>query len=106
LPELFCGFERRSDEGPTIYPVACAPQAWAAGAVFHLLHSALGLTVDGRRREVTFSHPLLPESVPELRITGLCLGDSTVDLLVENHPHDTGVTVLRREGDVRVLVVK
>src|SRR5688500_4215358 len=32
LPELICGFDRRSDEHPTLYPVACAPQAWAAGA--------------------------------------------------------------------------
>jgi glycogen debranching enzyme len=106
LPELFCGFERRPDEGPTIYPVACAPQAWAAGAVYQLLQAALGLKVDGCRREVSFSNPMLPESVPELRITGLRLGEDTLDLLVENHPHDVGVTVLRREGDVRVLVLK
>ncbi len=106
LPELFCGFERRPDEGPTIYPVACAPQAWASGAVFQLLQAALGLSLDGRRREVSFAHPFLPESIPELRITGLRLGDSTLDLLLENHPHDMGITVLRREGDVRVLVIK
>src|SRR5262249_43161444 len=34
LPELFCGFDRRPGEGPTLYPVACAPQAWSAGAPF------------------------------------------------------------------------
>ena len=27
LPELFCGFPRRPGEGPTLYPIACAPRA-------------------------------------------------------------------------------
>src|SRR5213075_1138820 len=45
LPELFCGFPRRAGESPTLYPVACAPQAWAAGAVFLLLEACLGLSV-------------------------------------------------------------
>src|ERR1700693_791286 len=47
LPELFCGFSRSPGRGPTLYPVACAPQAWAAGAVFLLLQSCLGLSVHG-----------------------------------------------------------
>jgi glycogen debranching enzyme len=25
LTELFCGFHRRTGEGPTLYPVACSP---------------------------------------------------------------------------------
>src|SRR5262245_7756473 len=33
MPELFCGFPKDLGEGPIRYPVACAPQAWAAGAV-------------------------------------------------------------------------
>ena len=108
LPELFCGFPSRAGEGPTLYPVACAPQSWAAGAVFMLLDAALGMRIDGRRREISFLHPELPETIPELRITGLTVGAAagTVDLLLENHPHDLGITVLRREGDVRVVVVK
>ena len=32
LPELFCGFERQPGEPPIAYPVACLPQAWAAGS--------------------------------------------------------------------------
>ncbi len=106
LPELFCGFQRRPGEGPTLYPVACAPQAWAAGAVFLLLGSALGITIDGARGEVSLIHPVLPPAVGELRITGLEVGSGRIDLLLENHPHDVGLTVLRREGDVRVVVVK
>ena len=41
-----------------------------------------------------------------LRVTGLPVGGGSVDLLLENHPHDVGVTVLRRDGDARVTVVK
>ncbi|HEV2211701.1 MAG TPA: amylo-alpha-1,6-glucosidase, partial [Verrucomicrobiae bacterium] len=42
LPELFCGFDRRPGEGPTLYPVACLPQAWSAASVFMLLGASLG----------------------------------------------------------------
>ena len=31
------GFERRRGKAPTLYPVACAPQAWAACTPFALL---------------------------------------------------------------------
>jgi len=105
LPELFCGFARRHT-APTMYPVACAPQAWASAAVFSLLASALGITIDGARGEISLIHPMLPPAVGELRITGLEVGSGRIDLLLENHPHDVGLTVLRREGEVRVVTVK
>jgi glycogen debranching enzyme len=106
LPELFCGFRRRAGEGPTLYPVACAPQAWACGSVFMLLAAALGLTLDAQKKEISFTHPALPEGLGEIRITNLKVGDSSIDLHLEKYPHDVGVTVLRRDGDVRVSVVK
>ena len=46
LPELFCGFQRERRRGPTLYPVACAPQAWASATPFTLLEAALGLEFD------------------------------------------------------------
>ncbi len=106
LPELFCGFPRRPGEGPTLYPIACAPQAWAAGSLFLMLQACLGIEIDGARQEVAFRHPVLPEALPGLRIINLGVGDGSVDLLIENHPHDVGVTVLRRRGHVSVIVVK
>ena len=106
LPELFCGFPRRPGEGPTLYPIACAPQAWAAGSLFLMLQACLGIEIDGARQEVAFRHPVLPEALPGLRIINLGVGDGSVDLLIENHPHDVGVTVLRRHGHVSVIVVK
>ncbi len=106
LPELFWGFARRPGEGPTLYPVACAPQAWASATVFLLLGAALGISIDGARGEIAFDHPGLPAGIGELRINGLAVGGGRVDLLIESHPHDVGLTVLRREGNVSVVVVK
>ena len=104
LPELFCGFERRPDVGPTSYPVACAPQAWAAGAAFLLLQACLGLDIDALERTVTFANPQLPESVRTLEINRLGVGDAVLDLLCTRHAHDVDVSVVRRVGDVRVVV--
>jgi glycogen debranching enzyme len=106
LPELWCGFPRRPGEGPTLYPVACAPQAWASAAVYMLLGAVLGLSIDGVRNEITFASPRLPKSITRLRIHGLATAAGRVDLLLENHPHDVGVTVFKREGDVRIVVAK
>ena len=46
LPELFCGFQRGRGRGPTLYPVACSPQAWASATPFTLLEASLGLQFD------------------------------------------------------------
>jgi glycogen debranching enzyme len=103
VPELFCGFERRPGEGPTLYPIACLPQAWAATSLFMLLQAVLGLQIDGLRRQVIFGDPVLPQWLTWLRIEDLRVGDAVVDLLCERHPHDVGISVLRREGRIRVV---
>ncbi|MBI1918709.1 MAG: amylo-alpha-1,6-glucosidase [Planctomycetes bacterium] len=106
MPELFCGFPRRGGEGPTGYPVACSPQAWSAASVFMVLQACLGLRIFGAERRVLFSYPLLPESLQEIQITGVRVGEASVDLYLERHGQDVGVNVLKREGDVEVVVVK
>ena len=106
LPELVCGFVRRPGEGPTLYPVACAPQSWAAGALFLLLQGSLGLFIRAPERQIVFDRALLPEFLPWVRISNLQVGDATVDLLLERHPYDVGIQVLRRSGDVRIVAVK
>ncbi len=105
LPELYCGFRRRPRLGPTLYPVACAPQAWAAGAVLLLVQAALGLEVDGRRRRVELRHPRLPPGVEEMRIHHLRVDGGAVDLLLRRHGGEVAVNVLRREGELAVEVV-
>jgi glycogen debranching enzyme len=66
LPELFCGFPRRSGKAPTAYPVACSPQTWAAAAVFQLLQACLGLTINGQERKIILNNPALPEELEQL----------------------------------------
>jgi glycogen debranching enzyme len=106
LPELICGFHRRTGGFPTLYPVACAPQSWAAGAVFLLLQACLGVHVDGTARQVSFIRSVLPPDIEWLRIDNLRVADASVDLLLRRYTHDVGITVLRREGDVEVVAVK
>ncbi len=106
LPELFCGFHRRAGDGPTLYPVSCAPQAWAAGAVFLLLQACLGLDVRGSEQKVVFNKPLLPEFLDTVRISRLCVGDGSVDLSLTRREREVDIDVRRREGQVSVVVVK
>ena len=106
LPELICGFHRRGSEHPTLYPVACAPQAWAAGAVYLLLQSCLGLSIDVVSRRVTFGRASLPHSVKWLQISNLTVGNASIDLMLERHAFDVSVTVLRRHGDIEIVASK
>jgi glycogen debranching enzyme len=107
LPELFCGFPRRPGEAPTLYPVACAPQAWASGAVFLLLQACLGLDVFAPERRLVFSKPFLPQFLPQVSIRDLKVGDASVDLLLTRHDEgDVGVNVFQRNGVLEVVVLK
>jgi glycogen debranching enzyme len=105
MPELFCGFAKNPGEGPILYPVACSPQAWSAASTFLLFQACLGLGINGPEAQVYFSHPRLPTFLAEMRIHNLEVAGATVDLLLVRHEHDVGVKVLRREGDVQIMVV-
>jgi glycogen debranching enzyme len=104
LPELFCGLERRKGEGPTLYPVACSPQAWAAGAVFLVLQSCLGISIDEERNQIVFDRPYLPEGIPQLWIKNLRVGADFVDLILDRQRESVGVQVLEKRGSVKVFV--
>jgi glycogen debranching enzyme len=104
LPELFCGFHKRpGTSGPTLYPVACAPQAWAAGSVFLLLRACLGMSLRAPERQICFNHPLLPPNVDHVQIDNLRLVDAMVDLLIHRHDQGIVVEVLRRRGEIEIL---
>jgi glycogen debranching enzyme len=104
LPELFCGLDRRNGEGPTLYPVACAPQAWAAGTVFMLIQACLGLSFNLNRKQIRFDGAYLPEAVPQLWIRDLKLGNAVVDLFVERRADLVRLQVLDKHGDVEIVV--
>jgi glycogen debranching enzyme len=106
LPELFCGFTRRAGEGPTLYPVACAPQAWAAGSVFLLLRAVLGLSIDVPHMQLRFHAPMLPAYLSELRLHNLRVGRGRVDVVLHRYAEDIGVSILKRDGPVEVVVYK
>jgi glycogen debranching enzyme len=106
MPELYCGFPRRPGQGPIEYPVACAPQAWAAGSVFMLLRACLGIRIEATSKRVVLERPRLPSFLKEAHLRGIRAGDARVDLALYAHGEDTGVNVTRREGDVEVVVVK
>ncbi len=106
MPELFCGFPQDAGEGPVLYPVACAPQAWSAASVFLLLQACLGLEMSALQSRIAFNRPQLPAALNELRIHNLELAGASVDLLLLRHADDVGVNVLRRDGDVEIVVVK
>ncbi len=103
LPELFCGFHRRGNAGsPILYPVACAPQAWAAGAVYLLLCACLGMKIDAGERYVQFENPQLPSGVSDVEIFGLQVGDASADLLIRRHSRGIDVEVLEKHGQLEV----
>jgi len=103
LPELFCGLERRQGEGPTLYPVACSPQAWAAAAPFLLIQACLGLRIEGGQNRVVFERPYLPEGIPQLSIRGLRIGEASVDLFFERQGDTVRVQVLEKQGEIDVV---
>jgi glycogen debranching enzyme len=106
LPELFCGFGRRPGEGPTLYPVACNPQAWASGSVFMVLQAALGLEIVSAKRLVRFTRARLPAFIDEMQIRRLQVGPFTIDLYLQRHEDDVGISVMRREGGVEIVSIK
>jgi glycogen debranching enzyme len=106
LPELFCGFRRRSGEGPTLYPVACSPQAWASGAVFGLLQAFLRLSLDIQGRRLSIGRALLPPFLKYLRLLNLRVPFGSVDLQFTRHHVDVSVSVLGKSGDFDVFARK
>ena len=105
LPELFCGFRREKHRGPTLYPVACAPQAWASATPFTLLEASLGLEFDAERSEIRLRNPRLPAFLNEVILRELQLGSSTIDLRIRRHGDDVSMEVLRRRGEIQVSIV-
>lgn len=106
LPELFCGFPRRRSRGPTLYPVACSPQAWASGAVFQLLQAVLGLEYDLGAKAIRLRNPAVPVSAGEITVRNLALGDATISFTVRPDPKGTvSLGVLESTGNIKISVL-
>jgi glycogen debranching enzyme len=107
LPELFAGFSRTDYEDPVPYPVACSPQAWAAGSLPWMLTAGLGIVPDGLHRILRIRRPSLPRHLARLAVRGLRIGDASVDLLFERVAQRDGsvaLTDVRIEGRLEVVL--
>lgn len=102
LPELFCGFVRETGEPPIAYPVACLPQAWAAGSVFLMMQSVLGLNIDAAEGLVEVNNPALPAGLDRLSITRLKVGDGVIDLHFQRLNGHVVVMPRERSGTVNL----
>jgi glycogen debranching enzyme len=105
LPELFCGFERKRGKAPTLYPVACAPQAWAAVAPYALLQACLGIEVDCGAAKLKLRKPRLPHFIDWMTVRRLSIGAASVDLMLRRHDSSVAVNLLARNGAAEVEVM-
>ena len=103
LPELFCGLDRSRGQGPTLYPVACSPQAWAAGAPFLLVQACLGISIQEGGKRVLFDRPFLPKGIPQLSIKGLRTTNGSVDVFLERHNDTVRVEATEQQGEIEVI---
>jgi glycogen debranching enzyme len=103
LPELFCGFPRQQTRGPTFYPVACIPQAWAAAAPLYFIQSCVGLGFDGR--EISFREPVLPRFLEEIVLRGMTVDGGGADIALRRSNRHVVVDVLDRTGTVGVVAI-
>ena len=106
IPELYCGFRRRAGRGPTLYPTACAPQAWASGALFALLPAMLGLEFDSAARQIRLVNPTVPAIAGDITVRNLTVGTGRVDFMLRRDDRTAvSLEVLRVEGDVQISLV-
>ena len=106
LPELFCGFRRRRGRGPTLYPVACSPQAWASATFFQLFEAMLGLQFEPRENRIMLVNPQIPELAGDVVVRNLRMGESTIDFAVRRSGGQAGLEVLRNTGSARITLTR
>lgn len=104
LPEVFSGFRRGEFGVPVRYPVACHPQAWAAGAIPYLVETALGLVPEAFERRLRIVRPTLPEDIERIEVRRLKVGRAQTDLNFRRADDGTIVVeVLNVEGPLDVI---
>jgi len=103
LPELFGGHPRAHYSRPVPYPVACRPQAWTAGAWFHLLQATLGLAPNAQSGCLRLVRPRLPSWLDWIEIRELHFGGSRASIRIERRAEVVSVFVI--EGKLRAEVL-
>jgi glycogen debranching enzyme len=104
LPELFCGFERQKEKSPTLYPVACSPQAWSVGAVFMMIQACLGLKIEAERSTIVLSNPTLPDFLRDVTITNVRLNNKVIAFQVRKSKEGCSAILLTPDPEVKIEV--
>ncbi len=105
MPELFAGFAKDPFGEPVHYPVACHPQAWAAGSLPYMLQTLLGLKAEAFEKRLKVVRPILPHFLETLDMKRLKVGDAEIDLRFSRTGEKRiDVRVLRQDGELEVHV--
>jgi len=104
LPELFCGFERRSSHVPVDYPAASAPQAWASGSSMLMLSTMLGLKANAGDKTITLN-PQIPSGAYRIHLAGLKIGDSYISFEIFKEKGEIALNVTENPGNFKVRLV-
>jgi glycogen debranching enzyme len=104
LPELFCGFERKKGKSPTMYPVACSPQAWSVGAAFMMIQACLGLKINAANKTITLHQPVLPSFLNDITITNLRVNNQLIIFQVRRNKDGIEATLLSPNKDITIAV--
>lgn len=91
LPELFCGYSSKLDK-PVKYPVACSPQAWAAGTPLAFVQAMLRLFPDSTAGTIQIN-PVLIDDMNELSVENLVIGSGKLSLTVKKEESETIIYV-------------
>ena len=102
MPELFGGIERQPDSFPVPYPDANIPQAWAAGSIFLLIRTLLGLEADAPQKKLMV-RPVLPDWLPDLELVNLRVGEAIVSLRFWKEGAETLWEVTQLKGELQVV---
>jgi glycogen debranching enzyme len=102
LPELYAGLPRAESSFPAQYLGANIPQAWAAGTIFHLLRTLLGLRADAPNGRL-YVHPTLPHWLPDLTIDGLVCGPARLTIHFWRVGEESHWKVVEQAGTIDVL---
>lgn len=104
LPELFCGFRRIKGQAPTLYPVACAPQAWAGAAPLAMLQACLGIQCEPEVNRIRLVAPMLPNFLDMVVLRNLELGNGRVDMALYRYGRNISLQILRNDGGAEISI--
>jgi glycogen debranching enzyme len=102
LPELYAGLPRAENTFPVQYLGANIPQAWAAGTIFHLLQTILGIRADAPNGRL-YVRPTLPHWLPELVLGNLACGEARLSIRFWREGGQSHWEITTQTGALEVL---